>query len=78
MRFGSALAIVAHAAAISITPATATKNDKLPRCTGKRLRPANPHGTVLPTIPDRGRTPTEQTGAGGVPRGTPPPPTKRR
>lgn len=73
MKLGSALALVALAAMTPIIPASAAKNDKLARCTGKHLRPANPYGTVLPTIPDRGLTPTEATGTGGVPRGTPAP-----
>ena len=73
MKLGSALALVALAATMPTVPATAAKNDKLPRCTGKHLRPANPYGTVLPTIPDRGLTPTEATSTGGVPRGPPAP-----
>lgn len=72
MKLGSALAIAALFATTPTVPATAAKNDKLPRCTGKHLRPANPYGTVLPTIPDRGLTPTDPSSAGGVPRGTPP------
>lgn len=73
MKLGSALAFVALASMTPPIPARAAKNDKLPRCMGKHLRPANPYGTVLPTIPDRGLTPSEPTGAGGVPRGTPAP-----
>lgn len=73
MKLGSALAFVAIVAMTPVIPVSAAKNDKLPRCTAKHLRPANPYGTVLPTIPDRGLTPTEATGAGGVPRGTPAP-----
>ena len=73
MKLGSALAFIALSAMVPTIPATAAKNDKLPRCTGKRLRPANPYGTVLPTIPDRGLTPVELGASGGVPRGTPSP-----
>ncbi len=73
MKLGSTLVFIALAAMVATIPASAAKNDKLPRCTGKRLRPANPYGTVLPTIPDRGLTPTEPGAAGGVPRGTPSP-----
>lgn len=70
MKFGSALAFVALATLPPPVPASAAKDDKLPRCTGKHKRSANLYGTVLPTIPDRGLTPTVPTGAGGVPRGT--------
>jgi hypothetical protein len=73
MKLGSALAFVALVALPPTVPAWAAKDDKLPRCTGKHKRPANLYGTVLPTIPDRGLTPTAPTGAGGVPRGTPVP-----
>lgn len=73
MKLGSVLAIMALAALTPIVPASAAKDEKLPRCTGKHKRPANLNGTVLPAIPDRGLTPTEATGAGGVPRGTPAP-----
>lgn len=73
MKLGSALTIVAMLAMTPTMPATAAKNDKLPRCTGKHLRPANLYGTVLPTIPDRGLTAIDAAGAAGVPRGTPGP-----
>lgn len=73
MKLGSALAFVALTVLTPTVPASAGKDDKLPRCTGKHKRPANLYGTVLPTIPDRGLTPTAPTGAGGVPRGTPVP-----
>lgn len=73
MKLGSALAFVALAALTPTVPASAAKDDKLPRCTGKHKRPANLYGTVLPTIPDRGLTPTAPNEAGGVPRGTPVP-----
>lgn len=73
MKLGSALAFVALAAMMPTVPASAAKDDKLPRCSGKHKRPANLYGTVLPTIPDRGLIPTAPTGAGGVPRGTPGP-----
>lgn len=73
MKLGLALAIIALVAMTPTVPASAAKDDKLPRCSGKHKRPANLYGTVLPTIPDRGLTPTSPTGAGGVPRGTPNP-----
>ena len=73
MKLGSVLAFMALAALTPVVPASAAKDEKLPRCTGKHKRPANLYGTVLPSIPDRGLTPTEATGTGGVPRGTPGP-----
>lgn len=71
MKLGSALAFVALAAMTPTMPASAAKDNKLPRCSGKHKRPANLYGTVLPAIPDRGLTPTAPTGGAGVPRGTP-------
>ena len=72
MKFGSALAILALATLTPTVPATAAKDDKLPRCNGRQKRPANVYGTILPTIPDRS-APAAATspGAAGVPRGTP-------
>ena len=73
MKFAPFLAIVASVAMTPTLPVAAAKENKLPRCTGKHLRPANPYGTVLPTIPDRGLTPAASASSGGVPRGTPGP-----
>lgn len=72
MKFGSALAILALGSLISSMPATAAKDDKLPRCNGRQKRPANLYGTVLPTLQDRmaPRAATSSSGA-GVPRATP-------
>lgn len=72
MKFGSGLAILALASLMPSVPATAAKDDKLPRCNGRQKRPANLYGTILPTIPDRSAPvdATSPTGA-GVPRGTP-------
>ena len=76
MKFGSALATLALVTLIPSVPATAAKDEKLPRCSGRQKRPANPSGTVLPTVP--ARTMTSAVGpasAPGVPRGTPAPDT---
>ena len=73
MKFAPFLAIVAVIAMTPALPLAAAKENKLPRCTGKHPRPANPYGTVLPTIPDRGLTPVAPASSGGVPRGTPGP-----
>ena len=35
------------------TVAIAAKEAKVPRCNGQSKRPANPYGTVLPTLPSR-------------------------
>jgi hypothetical protein len=72
MKFGSALATLALLTLIPSVPATAAKDDKLPRCNGRQKRPANPYGTVLPTVPPRNMTSAEgPANAPGVPRGTP-------
>ena len=73
MKFATFLAIVAGVAMTPTLPVAAAKENKLPRCTGKHPRPANPYGTVLPSIPDRGLTPVASASSGGVPRGTPGP-----
>ena len=73
MKFAPFLAIVVIVAMTPPLPVAAAKENKLPRCTGKHLRPANLYGTVLPTIPDRGLTPVAPASSGGVPRGTPGP-----
>jgi hypothetical protein len=73
MKIAPFLAIVAGVAMTPPLPVAAAKENKLPRCTGKHPRPANPYGTVLPTIPDRGLTPVAPASRPGVPRGTPGP-----
>ncbi len=74
MKFGSALAILALVTLMPSVPASAAKDDKLPRCNGRQKRPANLYGTILPTIPDRSAPAAASSpGAAGVPRGTPGP-----
>lgn len=74
MKFGSVLAILAVAALTPSVPASAAKDDKLPRCNGRQKRSANPYGTILPTLPDRAASATGAvSGGAGVPRGTPGP-----
>lgn len=34
-------------------PVLAAKEAKVPRCNGQSKRPANPYGTILPTLPAR-------------------------
>src|SRR3546814_21037846 len=69
MKLGAALAILALAALTPPAPASAAKDEKLPRCSGRQKRPANLYGTVLPSIPPRNAT--SAAPADGVPRGTP-------
>jgi len=74
MKFGSALAILALGSLTPSVPAAAAKDDKLPRCNGRQKRPANPYGTILPTLPDRSAPAAAVSPSGaGVPRGTPSP-----
>lgn len=73
MKLGSALAFLALAALTPSIPASAAKDEKLPRCNGRQKRPANLYGTVLPTIPARNAVSAATVlPDGGVPRGTPP------
>lgn len=72
MKFGSALATLALATLITPVPALAAKDEKLAKCSGTKKRPANPYGTVLPTVPDRSSPAASiAPGGAGVPRGTP-------
>ncbi len=72
MKLGAALAILALAALTPSAPASAAKDEKLPRCNGRQKRSANLYGTVLPSIPPRNATSAaEAAPADGVPRGTP-------
>lgn len=70
MKIRSAFAVLALASITPSMPASAAKDEKLARCNGKNKRPANPYGTVLPTVPERSAaaalSPT-------VPHGTPTP-----
>lgn len=69
MKITSAFAAIALASLTCPMPASAAKDEKLARCNGKHRRPANPYGSVLPTVPDRSAaSPASPT----VPRGTPP------
>src|SRR3546814_10388397 len=54
-----ALALIAPVEAIS----AASKSPKLAKCSGKQRRPANPNGTILPTVdpPAGTSTPAYQT-----------------
>src|SRR3546814_20585492 len=64
-----ALALIAPVEAIS----AASKSPKLAKCSGKQRRPANPNGTILPTVdPLAGtstpayQTPDQEEGRKGV------------
>ena len=72
MKLGAVLSFLALAA-LTPAPAIAAKDDKLPRCSGRQKRLANPYGTVLPTLPPRNAEATATPPAQGVPRGTPVP-----
>ena len=54
MKIAKALAPLALLTLSATVPAYAAKEAKVPRCNGKAKRPANPYGTVLPTLPARG------------------------
>lgn len=72
MKFGSAFATLALATLVTSMPASAAKDEKLARCSGRQKRPANLYGTVLPTVPDRSAPAAAVLpGGAGVPRGTP-------
>jgi hypothetical protein len=74
MKFGSALATLALVTLVPSMPAVAAKDDKLPKCSGQKKRPANLYGTVLPTVPSRAPIAAAvEPGGIGVPRGTPAP-----
>jgi hypothetical protein len=53
MNFAKALAPIALFALSTPTPVLAAKEAKVPRCNGQSKRPANPYGTILPTLPAR-------------------------
>lgn len=68
MTIRSAIAVLALVSLVPSMPATAAKDEKLARCNGKKKRPANPYGTVLPTVPGRSAAATTSR---TVPHGTP-------
>ncbi|WP_097093734.1 hypothetical protein [Novosphingobium sp. Chol11] len=53
MQFSKALAPLAILALSMPSPVYAAKEAEVPRCNGQSKRPANPYGTVLPTLPSR-------------------------
>ncbi len=53
MLIRKAAALVALLSVSSTIAAYAAKEAKVPRCNGQAKRPANPYGTVLPTLPSR-------------------------
>lgn len=53
MNIAKALAPFALLSLSTATPVLAAKEAKVPRCNGQSKRPANPYGTILPTLPAR-------------------------
>jgi hypothetical protein len=53
MKIAMALAPLALLFVSSPAPVLAAKEAKVPRCNGQSKRPANPYGTILPTLPSR-------------------------
>ena len=53
MHIRKAIALAALLSLSCPTVAFAAKEAKVPRCNGQAKRPANPYGTVLPTLPSR-------------------------
>lgn len=53
MNITKALAPLALLSLSTAAPLYAAKETKVPRCNGQSKRPANPYGTVLPTLPAR-------------------------
>ena len=53
MKIAKALAPLALLSLSTPVPVLAAKEAKVPRCNGKAKRPANPYGTILPTLPAR-------------------------
>ena len=51
MKIAIALAPLALLSLSTPAPVLAAKEAKVPRCNGKAKRPANPYGTILPTLP---------------------------
>ena len=53
MKIAMALAPLALLSLSTPAPVLAAKEAKVPRCNGQSKRPANPYGTILPTLPAR-------------------------
>ena len=53
MHIRKTIALAALLCLSCATVALAAKEAKVPRCNGQSKRPANPYGTVLPTLPSR-------------------------
>jgi hypothetical protein len=53
MKIAKALAPLALLFLATPAPVLAAKEAKVPRCNGQSKRPANPYGTILPTLPAR-------------------------
>lgn len=77
---GSILAVAALIAPVTALPAE-PKSPKLAKCDGKQRRPANPYGSILPTVDPQAATATPPGPAPGrngvdvfdpVPEATPP------
>ena len=51
MNIAKALAPFALLSLSTAMPVLAAKEAKVPRCNGQSKRPANPYGTILPTLP---------------------------
>lgn len=68
MRFRVIAPVLALAIALPADVADAAKSPKLARCDGRHRRPANPYGSILPTVdPQAGTaTPANPTPGDGV------------
>ena len=53
MNIAKALTPFALLSLSTAMPVLAAKEAKVPRCNGQSKRPANPYGTILPTLPAR-------------------------
>ncbi len=61
------LAIVGLAAVMPVSMSVAaSKSPKLAKCDGKQRRPANPYGSILPTVDPASGTVSPATARGGV------------
>lgn len=56
MNFAKALAPLALLSLSMAAPVFAAKEAKVLRCNGQSKRPANPYGTIFPTLPPRSAT----------------------
>ena len=82
MRRGVTSILVAAALLVPANALTAaSKSPKLAKCDGKQRRPANPYGSILPTVDPQAGTTTPAASASGrsgvdvFPSGAPAPPT---